>query len=202
MLGLSIDGMPDVALPAGLVALYLFWRWPAASLRTVAKNAAPVAIGVLTVRFFIAVGNAALTGETIPISSNAGIDFYTGYAASADGVSVIPVGLRWERLVSRVPQPLSEQPSKASRWWFSRAMQEMAMEPSKTALRAGRKALALFNGREFRNNICFHFMQSRHWSTPQAALSSVQRNPSVVSDSFSLPFKAGQMHGRVYGFHS
>jgi len=104
-----------------------------------------------------------LTGEFIPVSSNAGINFYTGNAVVSDGVSAVPVGLRWERLVSRVPQSILEQPARASTWWSARAREEMAANPWKTLGRLGKKALAFFNGREFRNNICFHFMQNLAW---------------------------------------
>lgn len=111
----------------------------------------------------ITLRNARLTGEFIPVASYSGLNFYTGNAAQADGFSAVAVGLRWERLVSRVPQPILEHPARASRWWTDRTLEEMAAAPGQALTRLGEKALALGNSREFRNNICYHFIQAEAW---------------------------------------
>jgi tetratricopeptide (TPR) repeat protein len=163
LLGLSAGVRPDVLLPAGLIVLYILWRFRTGSWLATAGRSGCLAAGIAAVILSVAIRNTVLTGEFIPISSNAGINLYTGNSILADGVSAIPVGLRWERLVSRVPQSILEQPGQASRWWTARAWEEIAASPRTTLARLGKKAVAFFNAREFRNNICFHFMQERAW---------------------------------------
>jgi tetratricopeptide (TPR) repeat protein len=161
LLGLSAGVRPDVLLPAGAVTLYLLWRVRNKSLLETAGRAAYLGAGILSVVLPITIRNWKITGELIPIASNAGINFYVGNATQADGISAVPVGLKWERMVSRVPQPTLEQPAVASRWWSARTWEEISSDPRKTLLRLGKKAAAFFNRREYRNNICYHFMQDR-----------------------------------------
>ena len=87
------------------------------------------------------------------------MNFYIGNSAGADGVSSVPVGLRWERMVARVPQDVLEDPVAASRWWTDAAWQEIKAAPAAALGGLAKKAAAFFNDREFRNNICYHFLQ-------------------------------------------
>jgi 4-amino-4-deoxy-L-arabinose transferase-like glycosyltransferase len=157
LLGLSAGVRSDVLLPAGLILLYLLYSDSDLSWRQRLAPAGAVCAGGLLVLVPLVVRNAYLTGEFIPISSNAGINLYTGNSARADGVSAVPVGLQWERLVCRVPQPILEKPARASRWWVHATWAEMHAEPGAALRRLATKALAFFNRREFRNNIDYHF---------------------------------------------
>jgi tetratricopeptide (TPR) repeat protein len=172
--GLSGGVRPDVLLPAGGTLLYGLKRWHAGSWRQTLGRAAAVAAGAMAALAPITVRNFAVTGELIPIASYAGINFYTGNAPQADGISAVPVGLRWEKLVSQVPQSVLDKPTLASRWWTARAWREMADSPWQALARLGRKALAFVNAHEFRNNISFHFMQKRtRWLEPPLLTSSI-----------------------------
>jgi tetratricopeptide (TPR) repeat protein len=163
LFGLSAAVRPDVLLPAGLIVLYLLWRNRQIALRRLVSGAFCIALGAGVVILAVALRNAAITRSPPLISSNAGINFYVGNVKSPDGTSAVPVGIRWERLVSRVPQPILERPAQASRWWFRRAWREIAAAPLPSLRRLGKKALALLNRREFRNNISFHFLQNTAW---------------------------------------
>ncbi len=162
LLGLSAGVRPDVLLPAALVVACLLWR-RRASLRGLAVNALCVGAPVLAIVALVAARNWHLTGQFVPISSNAGVNLYVGNGAGADGITAVPVGLRWERLVARVPQEVLERPADASRWWMRAAWREMRAAPGAALLRLGAKAVAFWNRREFRNNICFHFMEREAW---------------------------------------
>ncbi|UCG58740.1 MAG: tetratricopeptide repeat protein, partial [Phycisphaerales bacterium] len=159
LLGLSVGVRPDTVLPASLVLLYLLFENRRMPGRQLATRALCVVTGVLLVVLPITVRNYVLVREVIPVSSNAGINFYVGNSAGADGISAIPVGLRWERLIGRVPQEVLEKPATASRWWARAARSEIMADPAAALSRLGKKALAFFNRREFRNNICYHFLQ-------------------------------------------
>jgi len=161
--GLSVVVRPDAAAAGALVAGWILWQRRADGRRQLAAAAAILACGAAVAPLAVILRNAHLTGAFVPISSNAGINVYVGNARDADGVSAVPVGLRWERLVSRVDQDVLTRPADAGRWWRRQAWDEIAGDPLRAVARVGRKAVALVNRREFRNNICFHFMQARAW---------------------------------------
>lgn len=163
LLGLSSGVRPDTLLPASLVLAYLLFENWRAPVRQLSARALCVVAGILAMVLPITVRNYLLVREVVPVSSNAGINFYVGNSTGADGISAVPVGLRWERLISRVPQEVLEKPATASRWWASAAKSEIMADPAAALLRLGRKALAFFNRREFRNNICYHFIQRVCW---------------------------------------
>jgi tetratricopeptide (TPR) repeat protein len=159
LFGLSASIRPDVLLPAGLAAAFLLCCSESGSWSRRAIQACFLAAGIMLAILPITARNYSITGELIPVSSNGGINFYTGNHALADGVSAIPVGLRWERLVARVPQSILEKPAEASRWWTARAWEEMGANPSESLSRLGWKLLAFFSHREHRNNIDYALMQ-------------------------------------------
>jgi tetratricopeptide (TPR) repeat protein len=159
LLGLSAGVRPDVIVPAGLVAVYVLWQQRRDAWRQLAGRVALLAVGAMLVLAPIAWRNYAITGRCILVSSNAGINFYIGNCHGADGISSVPVGLRWERLVARMPQEVLEDPVAASRWWTDAAWEEIKGSPGAFLGGLAKKAAAFFNGREFRNNICYHFFQ-------------------------------------------
>jgi len=163
LLGLSVGVRPDVVMPASLVLLYLVFENRRMPNRQLAARASCLLVGGLAIILPIIVRNRHLTGQFIPVSSNSGINLYVGNSADADGISSVPVGLQWERLICRVPQDVLEKPATASRWWAGAARHEIMADPAAALSRLGRKALAFFNRREFRNNTCYHFMQQACW---------------------------------------
>jgi tetratricopeptide (TPR) repeat protein len=164
LLGLSAGVRPDVIMPASLVLLYLVFENRGLPTRQLAIRILCLFVGGLAIVLPIIVRNHHLTGQFIPVSSNSGINLYVGNSTDADGISSVPVGLRWEQLICRVPQEVLEKPATASRWWAEAARREIMADPAAALLRLGKKALAFFNRREFRNNICYHFMQKACWS--------------------------------------
>jgi len=164
LFGLSVGVRPDVVVPALLVFSYLVFENRSVPTRQLASRVSCMLVGGLVVILPIIVRNHHLTGQFIPVSSNSGINLYVGNSTGTDGISSVPVGLRWERLICRVPQDVLEKPATASRWWAEAARREIMADPGAALSRLGRKALAFFNRREFRNNVCYHFMQRVCWS--------------------------------------
>jgi len=158
LLGVSAGVRADVILSAALVVLYLALQDRGIPRLRRALKVACVVVGGAAMILPVTLRNYRLTGQFIPISSNAGINLYVGNVAG-DGTTAVPVGLRWERLISRVPQETLERPADASRWWMRRTWEAVKASPWDAMGRLGRKALAFFNRREFRNNICYHFLQ-------------------------------------------
>ncbi len=156
LLGLSAGVRPDVLLPVLLVAAYALWAARAVPWRRRIAAGGCLAAGLAVALAPVAVRNYCLTHRLILVSSNAGINFYTGNAAAADGISAVPVGLRWERMVARIPQEVLDDPVAADRWWSGAAWREIEASPAAAAGRLVKKAAAVFNRREFRNNICYY----------------------------------------------
>jgi tetratricopeptide (TPR) repeat protein len=159
LFGLSAGVRPDVLLPAFLVTIYVFWQARHIPWRRLAAKLALFAAGLIVAIAPVALRNYHITGRFILVSSNAGMNFYIGNSAASDGISSVPVGLRWERMVARMPQKVLEDPPAASRWWSGAAWQEIKAAPGRAIGGLAKKAAAFFNGREFRNNICYHFFQ-------------------------------------------
>ncbi len=162
LVGLSAGVRPDVVLPAGLVVGYALLK-----LRTGARRcllgALYLVFGISCVIVPIAVRNYHLTKSIIPVSSNAGINLYVGNVVSRTGTTAVPVGLRWDRLIGSVPQDILEHPAAASRWWVRKTWGHVRENPGSSPGRLLMKTLAFLNAREFRNNICYHFLQAGHW---------------------------------------
>ena len=163
VLGLSAGVRPDVIVPAALVILHQVIRGPRVSWRGPLGRIFCIAIAFVGVVLPIILRNYHLTNSLIPISSNAGINFYVGNATSSNGTKAVPVGLYWERLLCQVPQRVLERPASATRWWLSQSWQRMRSEPGTSLARLGKKCAAFMNRREFRNNICYHFAQMSCW---------------------------------------
>ena len=163
LVGLSAGVRPDVLLPAALVFVCVLFHHRGRARRELAAGALCFAAAAAGLILPVCLRNCYLTGQFIPVSSNAGINFYVGNARGADGVTAMPVGLRWERTVARVPQEVLERPATGSRWWRRAAWREIQAAPGEALARVGRKALAFWNRREFRNNICYHFMGRVAW---------------------------------------
>lgn len=163
LIGLSVGIRPDVVMPTFLVLLYLVFENRRIPTRQLTVRISCLLVGVLSIIVPIIMRNYHLTGQFILVSSNSGINLYVGNSVDADGISSVPVGLRWERLICRVPQEILEKPATASRWWAGAVRDEIMADPAAALSRLGKKALAFFNRREFRNNICYHFMQQECW---------------------------------------
>jgi len=193
LLGLSAGVRPDVLLPVGLLLMGVLFVGRDRPWRGRLVRGGLVAIGIALVIVPITIRNAHLTGEFIPVSSNAGINLYTGNSTDADGISAVPVGLKWEHLVTRVPQEVLEKPAKASRWWIDQAWSQMRAEPKRTVLRLLTKALAFVNQREFRNNIDYHFFCQAAWPM---RLCPVQLNIVLPLGACGLMWLARSKDGR------
>lgn len=159
LLGLSAGVRPDVLAPVGLIGAVLVLRELRPWRRTLRRIGGLLG-GLLLVLVPIAVRNAHLTGQFIPVAGNAGINLYVGNT-TGDGTQAVPVGLRWERLVATVPQETLERPADASRLWVRRTAEYAREHPGPIAGRLGRKLLAFVHGREFRNNLSMAFFRGR-----------------------------------------
>jgi tetratricopeptide (TPR) repeat protein len=163
LLGISAGMRPDVVVPALLCAGFLFLLADPEARRRLARRALWFAPAVMAVVLPIVVRNFIVAGAILPVSTNAGLNLYVGNAPEGAGTSAVPVGLRWERLLCEIPQPVLEHPESATAYWWRRTVERVAHDPRALLGRLAGKALAFLNGREFRNNIDFHFLRLAAW---------------------------------------
>lgn len=161
--GLSALARSDMLLPLFLVLLMLLGLDRQLRLGHRLKRIGWIWLGVVLAITPVTIRNFIVTGDLIPVSSNAGINFYVGHVAG-DGLHAVPVGIHWERLIARVPQSVLVNPAVASQWWVDQTFGALSEQPAaRTLENIGRKLLAFFNAREIRNNIDYQFLQRDHW---------------------------------------
>ncbi len=106
------------------------------------------------------VHNFVVSRDVVPITSNAGMNFYVGNSRNADGTFVLIHGVDVtsdvttseyvERAIGRVPTP-----SEVSSYWFGRAMEDVRKDPARTLQLMARKVALFFNGWEVPQIECF-----------------------------------------------
>ncbi len=147
--GVMAVSRPNVLLflPAAFVWLYLCDRKRA----LLFAACAAVLIGVVTVR------NHTRSGEWILISSQAGLNFYLGNNASADGRhAIFPAFPAWDNAdiaritAERIGRPAT--PQEISRYWAAQAREEMLAAPGAATVRMLKKVAYLGSARMIGNN--------------------------------------------------
>jgi len=151
LLGLAALGRPNLML---LIVVLAFWLWRSAAgtgrrdlgaaLLVLAAAAAGIAPATL---------HNAGKGEFVLISANAGANLVAGNQDGADGISPIPVGVRWDDLQLSTQQAGAVRPGAASRYLTREALGWIGGHPGRFLALLGRKALLLVGGWEPRNNI-------------------------------------------------
>lgn len=99
------------------------------------------------------VHNLVVSRDFVPVTSNAGINFYIGNSRDANGTFVpirgvdeiddVTTSEYVERATGRVPTP-----SEVSHFWFDRAMDDVRKDPGRALRLMGRKVALFFNGYE------------------------------------------------------
>lgn len=158
--GIAAGFRPDILAPLAFVCCFrLLYFARAEGVRKAVIKTVFLAAGFLAIAIPLTARNYAITGQWVIFSSNAGINFYTGNAPAADGVSAIPTGLAWEQIISTVPEEIMHEPASVSKLWFSRGFHVIAQDPIAWLKLIGKKAFVFFNGLEFRNNIGYSWFR-------------------------------------------
>ena len=163
--GLAAAVRPDAILAMGLaLAQRLGVTGKANAAKRTLKNAAWLMCGLALAIGPVAARNYALTRSLILVSSNAGVNFHTGNGPRADGLSAVPTGVAWSQMIATVPEAILLRPDKASRLWLTRTLSAIREAPLRWAALLGKKAVAFWNGREFRNNIGYDWFRQECWT--------------------------------------
>lgn len=118
-----------------------------------ARNALAFAGALLVALSPAIVHNLVVSRDFVPVTSNAGINFYIGNSRDANGTFVpirgvdeiddVTTSEYVERATGRVPTP-----SEVSQFWFDRAMRDVRKDPARALRLMARKVALFFNGYE------------------------------------------------------
>ena len=151
LLGLAALGRPNVLIVLPVLGVWL-WRQGRAGRRPGWRALVPFVVGCV-----VAVSPATMHnlrhGEFTLVSANLGVNLLTGHSDQADGVSAIPVGVRWDGLQLEARQRGAATPGAFSALMTRDALRWAVAHPGRELQLLGTKILLLLNAREGRNNI-------------------------------------------------
>jgi len=142
--GLSAAGNASILAFAGVATLLMLLAGSGRFLRRV-RMCAVFAAGVAAVVLPITIRNAAVGGDFVPVTSNAGLNLYIGNHEAATGAYVKPEGLDVftdpeGRTIAEAAAGRELRPSEVSAWWAGRAGRYIADNPGRFAANLLRKA--------------------------------------------------------------
>ncbi len=168
--GVALGALALLRENAAVLVLPLAWAFGRGELGRVGRLAA-LAAGLVLVLLPVALRNQARGGVLLPTASNAGVNFYIGNGAEADGLYRPLIAGRGhpdhEREdAQRIAEDLSGRalsPAEVSGFWFARALAEIHAEPGHFATLLARKLLLFTHEGEIMDAVAFEVFQDESW---------------------------------------
>lgn len=168
--GIALGALALLRENAAILILPLAWAFGREQSGR-ARRLAVLGAGLVLVLLPVALRNHALGGTLLPTASNAGVNFYIGNGAEADGLYRPLIAGRGhpdhEREdARRIAQDLDGRTLSAaevSGFWFARALAEIRAEPGHFAALLGRKALLLVHEDEIMDAVALEAFQDESW---------------------------------------
>lgn len=162
MLGLSALARPNI-----LVFIPFVWIWILWVNQGKTKWALVFSAGVVLMISPVTLRNWLVGKDFVPISSQAGVNFYIGNNPQSDGYTAIVPGTPgdWEGgynatiRIAREALGADARPSQISGYWFRRALKEMSARPARWVDLTLKKARLLLSGHEIGNNEDIYFQR-------------------------------------------
>ncbi|MCK4415010.1 MAG: tetratricopeptide repeat protein [Candidatus Eisenbacteria sp.] len=162
-LGLASLGKPNLLATIP----FLLWGWKIQTHRSWRRLLTPALLCLLGTALVIApvtLRNRIVGGDWVLTTSNAGINFYIGNNAEADGTFHVHPGMQddlgpasAQAAELAAGHPLA--PSEVSRHWFARGLEFVGRHPLAEIRLLGRKLLLLLNAYEIPNHFDLNFFQ-------------------------------------------
>lgn len=150
ILGLSALARASILVFAALALVWIFRGEPG---RRQWRNTLAFAAALVLALAPAIVHNLIVSRDFVPVTSNAGMNFYIGNSVNANGTFVLIPGVDLiedvttseyvERALGRAPTP-----SDVSHYWFDRGMQDVRKDPGRSLQLMARKFALFFNGYE------------------------------------------------------
>lgn len=151
LLGLAALGRPNVLIALPVLAVWL-WRQGRTGRHSGWRALVPVVVGCAVALAPSTLHNLRY-GAFVPVSANLGVNLLTGHNDQADGISAIPVGVRWDGLQLDMRQRGAVTAGAVSALATRDALRWAVAHPGRELQLLGKKALLLLNAGEGRNNI-------------------------------------------------
>jgi tetratricopeptide (TPR) repeat protein len=162
--GLSAACRPTALLMIPVVALYIILNKETGEKSRRWSRLGFVILGCAIVILPITIRNYVVGDDPALIASQAGVNFYIGNNAYADGITAtIPELPSWDYrdAVAVAENDLGRQlkPSEISSYYMKKGLDFWIDEPGRAILLTLKKALLFWNAREFPNNRSFYFVR-------------------------------------------
>jgi Flp pilus assembly protein TadD len=156
MLGLACLTKAGVMPFVALFVAVLILRPALAAARPTAGSLAALVLSFVAVLAPVTLHNVVLGGDTVLLTSHAGLNFYIGNNAQADGTFRAPrgtgIGLEEQiadsRAIAEAAEGRALKPSEVSAYWSGQAWAFIRGNPLRFAALSGRKLLLAFDARE------------------------------------------------------
>jgi len=139
-------------LALGLLVIRLRTR---ADARTLSRMAVLFILGMVLPILPITARNYFITGMLVPISTNGGINFYTGNNPQADGCSPIPSGIAWERTWYEALAAGKMRGRAQDAYWRAKALGFWREQPARALVLLVKKLYLYWNAYEIPNNVSY-----------------------------------------------
>jgi tetratricopeptide (TPR) repeat protein len=150
VLGLSALARANILVFAAFVLVWLLRAGPG---RMRWRNVLAFAGAIVVALSPAMIHNLVVSRDFVPITSNAGMNFYIGNSRNANGTFVLIHGVDLiedvttseyvERAIGHAPTP-----SEVSQFWFDRGMQDVRKDPGRALRLMAQKFAMFFNGYE------------------------------------------------------
>lgn len=143
LVGLSAAGNASILAFAAVAALFILMG-SEGHLSGRVRACAILIAGIALIVVPITIRNAVVGGDFVPLTSNAGLNFYIGNHEASTGAYVKPEGLDVYtdpegRTLAETQVGRKLKPSEVSQWWAGRARQYIAQNPQRFASNLLRK---------------------------------------------------------------
>ncbi len=160
LLGTAVIAHGPAAMIFPLLLLYFLKRHATISKKLMKRTGAFFSLGFSCLPLLVMAHNAAVGGELVFISSNAGINFYIGNHPDYDSTIGIRPGMKWQALGQEPQKKNIKKPGAQSRYFFNKALRNIKTDLSGWITLILRKSYLFFNGDEIlRNQDIYPFRQ-------------------------------------------
>ena len=165
--GLAAQAVPTVLTFVPVAAAWIGWRLRDRGGRRAAIWAGLFLLGSALTIAPVSLRNAAIGGDRVLISYNAGINFYVGNNSDYDSTVNARPGLEWDRIVGLARKAGIHRPSHQSRFFLARSWDYIGSQPLDYISLLARKLFLFWHGDEIGRNQDIYFW--RNYSTVLAA---------------------------------
>ncbi|MFZ1946060.1 MAG: tetratricopeptide repeat protein [bacterium] len=155
----AILGLGALATANVLATVPVFWMWVALrgrrrnwSPRQIAVTAAAFTLGVCAAVAPVTVRNWVVRHQVVPISSNAGLNFYLGNSGDYDAKVGLRPGAEWEDLMNLPLRAGAQRESEMSSFYFAEARKYIRSHPGQYLRLVARKVYLFLRGDELLRN--------------------------------------------------